>query len=58
MIIDELADTLRLRALPQPDHASRYYWQCAAEGRLVIQRCIELQPIPVLPPIPVRFVHR
>jgi uncharacterized protein len=36
---EELAETVHLRALPQPDHASRYYWQSAAEGRLVLQRC-------------------
>jgi uncharacterized OB-fold protein len=41
MNIDEIADTLRLRALPQPDHASRHYWQSAAAGRLVIQRCTD-----------------
>ena len=33
MTIEELAGTVSLRALPQPDHASRHYWQCAAEGR-------------------------
>jgi uncharacterized protein len=38
--IEDLADTVRLRALPQPDNASRHYWQRAAEGQLVIQRCL------------------
>jgi uncharacterized protein len=36
---DDLAETLGLRALPQPDHASRHYWQSAADGHLVLQRC-------------------
>jgi len=39
MTIEQLAATVSLRALPRPDHASRHYWQCAADGRLVIQRC-------------------
>ena len=39
MTIDELRQTLALRALPAPDNASRHYWKSAAEGRLVIQRC-------------------
>ena len=39
MTIDELRQTLALRALPAPDNASRHYWKTAAEGRLVIQRC-------------------
>ena len=39
MSIEALRETLRLRALPEPDNASRHYWQSAAEGRLVIQRC-------------------
>jgi uncharacterized OB-fold protein len=39
MSIDSLRETLGLRALPAPDNASRHYWQSAAEGRLVIQRC-------------------
>jgi hypothetical protein len=37
--IEALRETLPLRALPAPDNASRHYWQSAAEGRLVIQRC-------------------
>lgn len=41
MSIEDVAATLELRALPQPDHASRHYWQCAADGRLVLQRCTE-----------------
>jgi uncharacterized protein len=36
---DDIAETLGLRALPRPDHASRYYWQRAADGTLVLQRC-------------------
>ncbi len=39
MSIDALRRTLSLRALPAPDNASRHYWQSAAEGRLVVQRC-------------------
>jgi uncharacterized protein len=38
--IEGLADTVGLRALPQPDHASRHYWQRAADGQLVLQRCV------------------
>ena len=41
MSIEDLADTVRLRALPQPDHASRHYWEQAAAGQLVVQRCVE-----------------
>lgn len=39
MSIDALRQTLSLRALPAPDNASRHYWQSAAQGRLVVQRC-------------------
>jgi uncharacterized OB-fold protein len=39
MTIEGLAETVSLRALPKPDHASRHFWQSAAEGSLVIQRC-------------------
>jgi hypothetical protein len=39
MTIEGLQETLALRALPAPDNASRHYWQSAAEGRLVVQRC-------------------
>jgi len=39
--IDGLAETLGLRALPRPDHASRHYWQSAADGTLVLQRCTQ-----------------
>lgn len=39
MSIDALRQTLSLRALPAPDNASRHYWQSAAEGGLVVQRC-------------------
>lgn len=41
MTIDGLAETLGLRALPRPDHASRHYWQSAADGTLVLQRCTQ-----------------
>ncbi len=41
MTLEGLAETVHLRALPEPDHASRHYWQSAAEGRLVLQRCAE-----------------
>jgi uncharacterized protein len=40
MTIDGLRDTLSARALPAPDHASLHYWQSAAEGKLVLQRCV------------------
>lgn len=40
MTIDALRDTLSARALPAPDHASAHYWQSAAEGKLVLQRCV------------------
>jgi uncharacterized protein len=39
MTIEGLQETVALRALPAPDNASRHYWQSAADGRLVIQRC-------------------
>ena len=39
MRIGQIAETLGLRALPQPDHASRHYWKSAANGTLVLQRC-------------------
>jgi uncharacterized OB-fold protein len=39
MSIEGLQETIGLRALPAPDNASRHYWQSAAEGRLVVQRC-------------------
>lgn len=31
--------TIAKRALPNPDHTSKHYWQRAAEGHLVLQRC-------------------
>jgi uncharacterized protein len=37
--IPEIVETLGLRALPQPDHASEHYWRSAADGTLVLQRC-------------------
>jgi uncharacterized OB-fold protein len=37
--LEELRETVPLRALPAPDNASRHYWQSAADGRLVLQRC-------------------
>ena len=39
MSIEGLQETIGLRALPAPDNASRHYWQSAAEGKLVVQRC-------------------
>jgi uncharacterized OB-fold protein len=39
MTIEGLQETVALRALPAPDNASRHYWQSAADGRLVVQRC-------------------
>jgi uncharacterized OB-fold protein len=41
MTMDALRETLSARALPGPDHASRHYWQSAAEGKLVLQRCVD-----------------
>jgi hypothetical protein len=38
---DALRDTLSIRALPAPDNAARHYWQRAAEGQLVLQRCTD-----------------
>ena len=40
MTIDALRDTLSARAIPAPDNASAHYWQSAAEGKLVLQRCV------------------
>jgi uncharacterized protein len=39
MTIEGLQETVALRALPAPDNASRHYWQSAADGQLVVQRC-------------------
>jgi uncharacterized protein len=39
--LGEIAATLELRALPQPDHASEHYWRSAADGTLVLQRCTD-----------------
>jgi hypothetical protein len=39
MTIEGLQETVALRALPAPDNASRHYWQSAADGKLVVQRC-------------------
>jgi uncharacterized OB-fold protein len=39
MSIEGLQETLALRALPAPDNASQHYWQSAADGKLVVQRC-------------------
>jgi uncharacterized protein len=41
MSMESLTETVGLRALPQPDHASSHYWSSAAEGRLVVQRCTD-----------------
>ena len=53
--IEELAATVRLRALPHPDHASRHYWQSAAEGRLVVQRCTDCGEFQFYPRCAVRL---
>ena len=31
--------TIEKRALPNPDHTNAHYWQSAADGTLVLQRC-------------------
>lgn len=49
MTIEGLTGSLGHRALPQPDHASRHYWQSAAEGRLVLQRCTTCQQFQFYP---------
>jgi hypothetical protein len=41
MTIEGLRDTLSARALPAPDNASLHYWQSAADGKLVLQRCVD-----------------
>jgi uncharacterized OB-fold protein len=40
MTLEGLRDTLSSRALPAPDNASLHYWQSAADGKLVLQRCV------------------
>ena len=40
MTMDGLRDTLSARALPAPDNAAVHYWQSAADGKLVLQRCL------------------
>jgi uncharacterized OB-fold protein len=40
MTMEELRNTLSARALPAPDNAALHYWQSAAEGKLVLQRCV------------------
>jgi len=32
-------EVVDLRPPPQPDEITRFYWEAAAEGRLVLQRC-------------------
>jgi uncharacterized protein len=39
--IDDIRATAALRILPAPDNASRHYWQSAADGQLVVQRCTD-----------------
>ena len=40
MSTEAVEATLSKRALPNPDHTSAHYWQSAADGRLVLQRCV------------------
>lgn len=49
MTSERLAESVQLRALPQPDHASRHYWQSAAEDRLVLQRCPDCDKVQFYP---------
>jgi uncharacterized OB-fold protein len=39
--IEDIRATAALRTLPAPDNASRHYWQSAADGQLVVQRCTD-----------------
>lgn len=39
MSIEDIRATAALRILPAPDNASRHYWQSAADGQLIVQRC-------------------
>jgi uncharacterized OB-fold protein len=39
--MEQLRDTLSARALPAPDNAALHYWQSAADGTLVLQRCVD-----------------
>lgn len=41
MSIEDIRATAALRILPAPDNASRHYWQSAADGQLVVQRCTD-----------------
>jgi len=41
MTIEALRETLSARALPAPDNAALHYWQSAADGKLVLQRCVD-----------------
>ena len=41
MTMESLRDTLSARALPAPDNAALHYWQSAADGKLVLQRCVD-----------------
>ena len=41
MTMEQLRDTLSARALPAPDNAALHYWQSAADGTLVLQRCVD-----------------
>ena len=40
MTMEGLRATLSARALPAPDNAALHYWKSAAEGKLVLQRCL------------------
>ena len=41
MSIEDIRATAALRILPAPDNASRHFWQSAADGQLVVQRCTD-----------------
>jgi uncharacterized OB-fold protein len=47
--IAEIVESLGLRALPQPDHASQHFWSRAANGTLVLQRCISCRQFQFYP---------
>jgi len=40
MTMEGLRATLSARALPAPDNAALHYWRSAAQGKLVLQRCL------------------
>lgn len=37
--VEAVQATIDKRALPNPDHSNRHYWESAAQGKLVLQRC-------------------